>query len=198
MILPILAFGSKVLKKKATIIKSDYPELDKVLNNLWETMYAASGVGLAAPQVGISIRLFIVDGNPFCSDEEIDENEREELKVFKKVFINPVIEEHGKEWVFKEGCLSIPEIKEDIIRKDSLIIKYYDENFIYKKEEYTGLPARIIQHEFDHLEGILFTDKISSLKKKLLKGKLMDISKGKVDVNYLMKFPLKNKNRVEL
>ena len=183
MILPIVAFGTPVLKQKAKVIPQDYPMLEKLIEDMFETMYAANGVGLAAPQIAKSIRLFIVDGSPF-SDEEKD------MEDFCKVFINPeIISEQGCEWDFNEGCLSIPTIREDISRKSTIRIKYQDENFNTIEETYDGTKARIIQHEYDHLEGILFTDYLSPLKKRLLKSKLSNISKGKVKVDYRMKYP---------
>jgi peptide deformylase len=185
MILPIVAYGDQVLKKKAVDIDKDYPNLEELINNMFDTMYEASGVGLAAPQIGKSIRLFIVDASPF-EDKEAD------LKDFVQVFINPIIvDESGEEWSFNEGCLSIPTVREDVMRKPNISVRYYDENFEYYEEEFAGLAARIIQHEYDHIEGKLFTDRISSFKRTLLKGKLNDISKGKIDVDYKMKFPKK-------
>ena len=153
-------------------------------------MYNAYGVGLAAPQIGRAIRLFIVDTAPFSEDLELEESEKEFLKNFDRVFINAkIIEETGEEWPFSEGCLSIPNIREDVIRQDTITIKYQDENFEEHTETLTGLAARVVQHEYDHIEGILFTDKVSSLKKRLLKKKLENISKGKVEVDYKMRFP---------
>jgi len=155
-----------------------------------ETMYKAYGVGLAAPQIGRAIRLFLVDTAPFAEDPEIDEKESDYLKNFDRVFINAqILEETGDEWAFCEGCLSIPNIREDVIRKDTITIKYQDENFVEHTETLTGLAARVVQHEYDHIEGIMFTDKVSSLKKRLLKKKLENISKGKVEVDYKMRFP---------
>ena len=191
MILPIVAYGDAVLKKKAQDITKDYPDLKKVIDNMFETMHNAKGVGLAAPQVGLSIRLFIVDASPFAEDEE-HENESKELEGFRKIFINAhIVKEDGTPWKFNEGCLSIPTIREDVERKPTLKIKYLDENFKPHEEEYDGIKARIIQHEYDHIEGILFIDKINPLRKRLLKRKLTDLSKGIVDVSYRMKFPLK-------
>ena len=195
MILPILAYGNPVLKKEAKNITQDYPELDQFIYNMWETMYEASGVGLAAPQVGVGIRLFVVDASPFAEDEELSEEEKEQLNGFKKVFINPELEESGEEWAFNEGCLSIPEVREDIYRQEKIHITYFDENFKEHQETFTGLPARVIQHEYDHIEGILFTDKLSPLKKKLIKGKLNNIAKGNIQVDYKMRFPLASKKR---
>jgi peptide deformylase len=183
MVFPIVAYGDPVLRKVAQEIDDSYPDLDKFINDMFETMYASSGVGLAAPQVGKSIRLFVVDAEPFADEEP-------NLSDFRKVFINPIIiEESGNEWSFNEGCLSIPKIREDIDRKDTIRIEYYDENWNLKEEVISGIAARIIQHEYDHLEGILFIDHISPLKKKMLQGKLNDISKGNIRVDYKMRFP---------
>ena len=156
---------------------------------MWETMYAAKGVGLAAPQIGLSIRLFVIDATPFLDDENMDDFELNSIKNFKKVFINPkIINENGSLWEFNEGCLSIPEIREDVSRRSKIVIEYFDENFQFNKLELSGLAARVVQHEYDHIEGILFTDHISSLKKRLIKGKLNNISSGSIKVDYEMKF----------
>lgn len=196
MVLPIVAYGDPVLRKKGTPIGKDYPDLEVLITNMWETMYQANGVGLAAPQVGLSIRLFMVDTTPFGDDEELSEAERQVLDGFKHVFINAEMEaETGEAWVFNEGCLSIPDIREDISRKGQITISYLDEAFVPRKETFDGLLARVIQHEYDHIEGILFTDKLSSLKKRLLKGRLSNISKGKVEVDYKMRFPQQKKLR---
>ena len=195
MILPIVAYGTPVLKKKGKDITPEYPAFEQLLENMWETMYEANGVGLAAPQVGIAIRLFIVDTSPFADDDELTEEEQKQLTGFKKVFINPQIEESGEEWAFNEGCLSIPDIREDVYRQEEIQIRYWDENFKEHTEQYTGLAARVIQHEYDHIEGVLFTDKLSPLKKRLIKGKLNNIAKGNIDVDYKMRFPLASKKR---
>ncbi len=196
MILPIIAYGDPVLRKKATAITEAYPKLKELLANMWETMYNANGVGLAAPQIGLPIRLFLVDTTPFSSDEDLSEEEQKALNGFKKVFINARIEEEsGEEWAFNEGCLSIPDIREDVNRKDTVKITYQDENFKSYTETYDGLLARVIQHEYDHIEGILFTDKLSSLKKRLLKNRLEKISKGKINIEYKMRFPNPKKPR---
>ena len=196
MILPITAYGDPVLRKKAKEISEDYPNLKELLENMWETMYGAYGVGLAAPQVGLPIRIFLVDTSPFAEDEDLSEEEKKELAGLKKVFINAkILEESGDEWAFNEGCLSIPDIREDVFRKPEIKIEYYDEDFNKHVEEYKGIAARVIQHEYDHIEGILFTDKLSSLKKRLIKGKLSNISKGKIQVDYRMKFPELKKGR---
>ena len=196
MILPIIAYGDPVLKKKAKDISEDYPKLEELINNMWDTMYNAYGVGLAAPQVGLPIRMFMIDPAPFAEDEELDEAEKETLKNLRKVFINPqIIEETGEEWAFSEGCLSIPEVREDVFRQPDITIEYYDENWEKHTEKYSGLAARVIQHEYDHIEGILFTDKLSSLKKRLIKSKLANISKGKINIDYKMRFPNAKKAR---
>ena len=185
-----------MLKKKALDIPEDYEGLDTLIENLWETMYAASGVGLAAPQVGLGLRLFVIDASPFAEDDELSLEEQTQLKGFKKAFINAVIEEEsGEEWAFNEGCLSIPDVREEVKRQEKLTISYQNEAGEQLTESYTGLAARVIQHEYDHIEGILFTDKLSPLKKRLIKGKLTNISKGKVQVDYKMKFPLQSKRR---
>lgn len=187
MILPIVAYGDPVLKKKAVDISADYPELKDLISNMFETMYAANGVGLAAPQIGKSIRLFIIDAAPFAEEED---EEYKLLKDFKKVFINAeIINEAGEEWGFNEGCLSIPDIREDVFRNEEITIRYLDENFQEKTETFDGLRARIIQHEYDHIDGILFTDYLSPLRKRMLKSRLTQISKGKISVNYRMRFP---------
>jgi peptide deformylase len=190
MILPIVAYGDPVLKRKAKDVPEDYPDLKALIDNMFETMYNANGVGLAAPQIGKSIRLFIVDATPFAEDENVSEEEAEILKDAKEVFINPkIIEEKGNEWDFNEGCLSIPDVREDVFRKPEIEIEYYDKDFNKHHKKIDGLFARVIQHEYDHIEGILFTDKLSSLKKRIIKGKLNNISKGKVNIDYRMRFP---------
>lgn len=196
MILPIVAYGDPVLRKETAEISEDYPNLDQLIENMFETMYEARGIGLAAPQVGVSIRLFIVDATPFEDDDDFTEEEQKFLSTFKKVFINAkILDESGDEWAFNEGCLSIPEVREDIFRQPEITLEYQDENFKKHKETFKGIVARIIQHEYDHIEGILFTDKLSPLKKRLIKGKLTKISKGDIDVDYRMKFPLLKKKR---
>lgn len=196
MILPIVAYGDPVLRKKATDISQDYKNLDTLIENMYETMYQAHGVGLAAPQIGIPIRLFIIDCEPFSNDEELTEDEQKSLSELKQTFINAkILEETGDEWAFNEGCLSIPDVREDVFRKEKITISFYDENFIQQTKTYDGLAARVIQHEYDHIEGVLFTDKLSSLKRRLIKSKLTNISKGKIEVDYRMKFPNLNKKR---
>lgn len=196
MILPIVAYGDPVLRKKAKEINKDYPKLNELIENMYETMYGAYGVGLAAPQIGLPIRLFLVDTQPFSEDEDLSEKEREQMKNFKKTFINAkILEEVGDEWAFNEGCLSIPDVREDVFRQPKIKIQYQDENFETHTEEYDGLIARVIQHEYDHIEGVLFTDKLSSFKKRLIKGKLNNISKGKIKIDYKMRFPAMSKKR---
>ena len=189
MILPIRAFGDPVLKKVAKDIEKGYPGLSELITDMYETMYEASGVGLAAPQVGKSIRLFIVDASPFAEDEELEQEERDFLKTFKRVFINPyIVEEDGEPWPFEEGCLSIPGIREDVERQPKIVMQYMDEDFNEHEEVFEGYAARVLQHEHDHLDGILFTELLSPLRKRMLKGKLRDISLGKTDVKYKMRF----------
>lgn len=194
MILPIVSYGSSVLKKTAKEITSDYPNLSELIANMWETMYAANGVGLAAPQIGLSIRIFVIDASPFVDEENMGIEEIEILNTFKKVFINPkIIREEGKLWDFNEGCLSIPEVREDISRKEEILINFFDENFELQKLKLNGLAARVVQHEYDHVEGVLFTDHLSSLKKRLIKNRLTLISKGDISVDYKMSFPKKSR-----
>lgn len=196
MILPIIAYGDPVLRKVATNITEDYPKLNDLLANMWETMYNANGVGLAAPQIGLAIRIFLVDTTPFADDEDLTADEQSQLKDFKQVFINAKIEEEtGEEWAFNEGCLSIPDVREDVNRKDTIKITYQDQNFKKHTKIFDGLLARVIQHEYDHIEGVLFTDKLSTLKKRLIKGKLTNISKGKINADYRMRFPNQKKGR---
>ena len=196
MILPIVAYVDPVLKKRASEISKDTPKLEETISNMYESMYGAHGVGLAAPQVGLSIRLFMVDTSPFADDDEYSDEEQEKLKSFKRTFINAkIIEETGEEWAFNEGCLSIPNVREDVLRQPIIKVEYQDENFKSHTETFDGLIARVIQHEYDHIEGVLFTDKVSSLKKRLLKGKLTNISKGKTNVDYRMRFPNSSKKR---
>ena len=191
MILPIIAYGDPVLRKMGVDISKDDPNLSELIENMQETMVNAKGIGLAAPQIGKAIRLFIVDTSPFEKDEDLDDEERKFLAGFKKIFINAkILKEEGDDWVFNEGCLSIPDINEDVFRQEKITIEYLDENFEKHTDVIDGLAARVVQHEYDHIEGILFTDKISSLKKRLIKKKLENISKGKINVSYRMKFPL--------
>lgn len=193
MILPIVAYGHPVLRKIATDIASDYPNLSKLVADMWDTMYGSSGVGLAAPQINKDIRLFVIDTEQMFSNMEEDEKGRyADAPGVKQVFINAHIEElDGEEWPYNEGCLSIPKIREDVTRHETVTLKYVDENFEEHVKTFRGLTARVILHEYDHLEGKLFIDYVSPLKKKLMKGKLDDISKGKVNVDYRMLFPKK-------
>ncbi len=189
MILPVVAYGHPVLKKVADDIPPDYPGLEQFIADLWETMYVSDGVGLAAPQVNSSIRLFVIDASPF--DEKYPET-----KHFKKAFLNArIYKEEGDEFSFNEGCLSFPGLREDILRKPVIHISYQDESFNQHDERYEGVIARIIQHEYDHIEGIVFVDRIPTLKKMLLKRRLTDISRGNVDVSYRMLFPQIKKGR---
>lgn len=196
MILPIVAYGDSVLKKKAVNVDKHHLNLKELISDMWETMYAAHGVGLAAPQIGESLRLFIVDGSPFAQDKSLDYEEQQELRAFIKVFINPeIISYSGLKESFNEGCLSIPDVREDISRYSTIKLVYYNEQFEKLEEEISGLSARIVQHEFDHIEGILFTDKLGPLKKKLLKPKLTQISRGNIKPDYIMRFPNKSNIR---
>lgn len=187
MILPIVAYGDPVLRKEGSDISADYPGLQELIDNMIETMHAAHGVGLAAPQIGKSIRLFVVDTAGFVEEGEEDE---EGLKDFKKVFINAQIEDESEEgFLFNEGCLSIPEVRGEVERPDKITITYYDRDFKQHTETYDGLKGRVIQHEYDHIDGILFTDHLAPLRKSMLKKRLNNISQGKVQVHYKMKFP---------
>ena len=196
MILPIVAYGDPVLRKECMPIAKDYPELSKLIEDMYQTMYHSNGVGLAAPQVGLAIRLFVVDTEGFSENEDLTPAEREYLKNFKKTFINAkILQEEGEPWAFNEGCLSIPGVTEDVYRKPTLVIEYQDEHFVKHTETFSGLAARVIQHEYDHIEGVLFTDHLSSFKKQLLKNKLNNISNGKIKVGYRMRFFETNKKR---
>jgi peptide deformylase len=189
MILPIIGYGDPVLRKVGEVISPEHPNLKETIANMYDTMYNACGVGLAAPQVGMAVRLFIVDTTPFSDDEDLEDAEQKELKGFKRTFINPkMLKEDGEEWVFNEGCLSIPDVREDVTRNERITIEYCEEDFVMKTEVFDGLIARVIQHEYDHIEGILFTDKISSLKKRLIQKKLKNILEGKTFQEYRMKF----------
>lgn len=189
MILPIRAYGDPVLREQAKDIDENYKHLDQLIQNMFDTMEEAYGVGLAAPQIGLPIRLFIVDLTPFAEDENY-EDIQEELTAFRKVFINAkIIERKGEEWKFNEGCLSIPGVREDVERPETIVMEYYDENWQRHQEEFSDIRARVIQHEYDHIEGIMFTDYLTPFKKKLVQGKLKNISKGKVKADYSMKFP---------
>lgn len=189
MILPIIGYGDPVLRKKGEEIAKDMPNLKQIVSDMYETMYNAYGVGLAAPQVGLSLRLFVIDTTPFSDDEDLSKEEQAKLNGFKRTFINPVmLKEEGEEWGFNEGCLSIPEVREDVYRHERITIEYSDEDFNRKTEVFDGLIARVIQHEYDHIEGILFTDRLSSLKKRLITKKLQNIMEGKTRPDYKMKF----------
>ena len=181
MIKPVYVYGSPVLRKVSTEITSDYPNLKELIESMFETMDGSEGVGLAAPQIGLSIRLFVIDTALFGEDHP-------EVKGFKKVFINPkIIERSEVQNIYNEGCLSIPSLREDVERPESDTIKYFDENFVEHEEFYDGIIARVIQHEYDHLEGILFTDRVSPIRRQLLKSKLNAIVKGKFNVSYKVK-----------
>ena len=189
MIIPIYGYGEPVLRQVGEEITPNYPNLSAIIDNMYDTMYNAYGVGLAAPQVGLPIRLFIIDTEPFSDSNDLTKDEQLQLKNFKKTFINAkMILEDGKEWCFNEGCLSIPDVREDVYRNERITIEYCDENFNKKTEVFDGLIARVIQHEYDHIEGVLFTDKISMLKKTLIKKKLQNIMDGKAFPDYRMKF----------
>jgi len=191
MVLPIVAYGHPVLRKIAQDIDASYPQLDKLIADMWETMYASNGVGLAAPQVNKDIRLFIVDSQQIFNNLEPEEKEKfPDGPGIKQVFINAHIEEiNGEKWSYNEGCLSIPKIREDISRNENVTLRFADENFNSRVETYGGITARVVLHEYDHIEGKLFIDYLTPLKRKLMKGKLDDISKGKVNVDYKMVFP---------
>lgn len=193
MIYPIVAYGHPVLRKPAEEISQDFPDLDKLISDMYETMYNAKGVGLAAPQIGKSIRIFIVDGSPVQDSEE---DESIEMQGWKKVFINPkVIEEKGEEWGYDEGCLSIPDVIEQVYREEEVLLRYYDENWVEHEKTFRGMQARIIQHEYDHLEGVLFTDYVKGIRKQLIKSRLSKISKGKYSTFYPMTYGSKSKQK---
>lgn len=185
MVYPIIVYGDPILRKRAQDIPRDFPGLDQLIRDMFDTMYAAHGIGLAAPQIGKGIRLFVVDGTTL-------EEEEEDMTGFNKAFINPeIIDETGSIWAFEEGCLSIPNIRENVSRQENVRIRYVDEQWVAHEEEYSGVKARIIQHEYDHLDGKLFIDYLTPLKKRMLKGKLTDISKGDVDTEYRISTPLR-------
>lgn len=191
MILPIVAYGHPVLRKVANDITKDYPNLSKFIEDMWETMYASNGVGLAAPQVNKDVRLFVADTQQmFLNMNEEEKAEYPDAPGVKEVFINAhIVELDGDEWPYNEGCLSIPKIREDIYRQESVTLQYVDASFQPQTKTFTGLSARVILHEYDHLEGKLFIDHISAFKRKLMKGKLNDITKGNISVDYKMMFP---------
>lgn len=190
MVLPIVVYGDPVLRKHCEEISPDYPGLEQLIHDMFDTMYKANGVGLAAPQIGKAIRLFVVDTGPFAESEDDEEDEftpeqKRELKAFKRIFINArILEEEGEEWKFNEGCLSIPKIREDVARHPQIEIEYFDENFKSHRERFDGVIARVIQHEYDHIQGVLFTDRISAFKRKMIAGKLKDIASGKTGADY--------------
>lgn len=189
MILPILGYGDPILRTVGAPITPDYPNLTETIESMYETMYKAFGVGLAAQQVGLNIRLFVIDTTPFGEDSDLPNEEQQQLKGFKRTFINAkILKEEGELWSFNEGCLSIPDVREDVYRKEKITVEYCDENFNHKTEVFDGLIARVIQHEYDHNEGILFTDLISTLKRQLNKKKLQNIMEGKSRPDYRMKF----------
>lgn len=189
MIYDIRAYGDPVLREVCKPISKDYPDIKDIIDNMFETMYNSNGIGLAAPQVGLPIRLFVIDLTPFQDDDEYADI-ADKLASFKKVFINAeIIDRSGELWKFNEGCLSIPNIREDVSREEEITMKYLDENFQPKEEKFNDIFARVIQHEYDHIEGILFTDYLSNFKKKLISKKLEKIKKGDVKVNYKMRFP---------
>lgn len=191
MTLPIVAYGSPILRAVAVDIAPDYPNLAQLIADMWETMYASNGVGLAAPQINRSIRLFVVDSQQII--EHLDEDERAEFEGdegIKETFINArILNYEGDEWPYNEGCLSIPKVREDVYRPETITIAYVNENFEPQHKTFSGITARVIQHEYDHIEGKLFIDYLSPLKRKLLKGKLLDISKGKIRMDYRMTYP---------
>ncbi len=190
MILPIVAYGAHILRKEAKNISPDYDNLNALIEDMWETMYSSNGVGLAAPQINKNIRLFVMDSAQIFDNLEEDElGKYPDGPGIKKVFINATIKEYtGEEWLYNEGCLSIPKIREDIVRPQTIVIEYLDENFLPHTETFNGITARIIQHEYDHIQGKLFIDYLKPLKRKLLQSKLTDISKGKMKVDYKMMF----------
>ena len=189
MILPITAYGDPILSKTSVDIDASYPELGTLIENMFETMYAADGVGLAASQVGLDIRLIVIDASPMGGDEDVSKEEKAFLKTFKKAIINPeILNEWGEPWAYEEGCLSLPGIHEKVFRPTNVLIKYYDENFVEHQEELSGLAARVVQHEYDHLEGKVFTDHLSPLTKRLLQKRLQGIGEGRVHVRYPMRF----------
>ena len=189
MILPIVGYGDPILRKVSDYVNPDHENLKDIIADMYETMYNAYGVGLAAPQIGLNLRIFVIDTTPFSDDDELKNEEKEILKGFKRTFINAkMLIEEGEEWIFNEGCLSIPEVREDVYRNEKITIEYCDDDFVMKTEVFDGLIARVIQHEYDHIEGVLFTDHLSSLKKQLIKKKLQNIMEGKLRPDYKMKF----------
>ncbi len=182
MVLPVYIYGQPVLRKVAEKINPDYPELKELIDNMFETMYKADGIGLAAPQVGLSIRLLVIDASAAAYEDNPD------LQDFKKAFINPeILELSGDEWAYNEGCLSLPDIREDVMRPAIVKVRYYDENFQMHEDVYDGLKARIFQHEYDHIEGKLFIDRINPIRRRMISGKLRAMTKGKVNPKYKIK-----------
>lgn len=191
MIYPIIAYGHPVLRTRAHEIKPDHPGLTQLIADMYETMYNAKGVGLAAPQIGKSIRLFVVDGSPM---EGTLEDDPTPMEGWKKVFLNPVkLDEHGEPWGYDEGCLSIPDVIEEVYREENVHLRYFDEHWVQHEETFSGLRARVVQHEYDHLEGVLFTDYLRGLRKQLVKSRLLRIAKGKYSTFYPMSFGVKSK-----
>ena len=187
MILPIVAYGAAILRKVSDPIDADYPNLTKVIADMWETMYESNGVGLAAPQVNKNIRLFVMDSAQIFESKEPEDETYVDAPGFKKVFINAqIVSTGGVEWIYNEGCLSIPKIREDVLRPAEVTLSYMDENFVAHTETFKGISARVILHEYDHIQGKLFIDYLKPLRRKILQGKLNDISKGKVRVDYKM------------
>lgn len=187
MVLPIVGYGSPVLRQQASEIDKDYPELKQLIDDMFETMHQADGIGLAAPQIGKSISLFVVDLSPLAEDDP-------SLEGYRKVYINPrIVEEIGELVPYTEGCLSVPDIHEDVLRAPKVVIEYYNQQWELVEEQLEGIRARVVQHEYDHLEGVIFTDRVSALKKRLLKGRLANISNGKASPRYKMRFGVKQK-----
>ncbi len=187
MILPIVAYGAAILRKVSEPIQADYPNLQTLIADMWETMYESNGIGLAAPQINKNIRLFVVDSSQIFANAEPEDATYPDAPGIKKAFINPtILELSGKEWVYNEGCLSIPKIREDVTRHETVTLQYMDENFVTHTETFNGMTARVILHEYDHIEGKLFIDYVKPLRRKMLQGKLNDINKGKVRVDYKM------------
>ena len=192
MIIPIYGYGEPVLRQVGEEITPDYPNLKEIIDNMYETMYNAYGVGLAAHQIGLSIRLFVIDTEPFSESKNLTNEEKIQIKNFKRTFINPkILLEDGDEWCFNEGCLSIPDVRGDIYRNERITIEYCDEDFIKKTAVFDGVIARVIQHEYDHIEGKLFVEYLSPARKIILRGKLENIKKGKVSCDYKMRFVVK-------
>ena len=187
MILPIVAYGAAILRKVSEPINADYPNLSGLIADMWETMYESNGIGLAAPQINKNIRLFVVDSSQIFTNAEPEDEKYPDAPVIKKAFINPtIVELSGKEWAYNEGCLSIPKIREDVTRHETVTLQYMDENFVSHTDTFNGMTARVILHEYDHIEGKLFIDYVKPLRRKMLQGKLNDINKGKVRVDYKM------------